>query len=229
MLARYEGSYAAAPLIVMGDRGGFAWQPAPEYNWIDTLVYEKLRQVQVLPAEVCTDAEFLRRLQLVLTGLPPTPEEVRAFLQDPRPSREKHDALVDRLREMPLALRREMPGLNPKRADIIVAGAVAVSRLARWLDVGQILVNERGIRDGLLLSMMGERAPRPAASRDRMESVRAFADVTGSTSSARIRTRRRSRASTPISARSRRRAATGRSPSSPTSGRRSARPVPTPR
>jgi exopolyphosphatase/guanosine-5'-triphosphate,3'-diphosphate pyrophosphatase len=85
------------------------------------------------------------------------------------------DALVDRLREMPLALRREMPGLNPKRADIIVAGAVAVSRLARWLDVREILVNERGIRDGLLLSMIGERAPRQAASRDRLESVRAFA------------------------------------------------------
>jgi exopolyphosphatase/guanosine-5'-triphosphate,3'-diphosphate pyrophosphatase len=85
------------------------------------------------------------------------------------------DALVDRLREMPLALRREMPGLNPKRADIIVAGAAAVSRLARWLDVREILVNERGIRDGLLLSMIGERTPRPAASRDRMESVRAFA------------------------------------------------------
>jgi exopolyphosphatase/guanosine-5'-triphosphate,3'-diphosphate pyrophosphatase len=37
------------------------------------------------------------------------------------------------------------------------------------------LVNERGIRDGLLLSMIGERLPRPAASRDRMDSVRAFA------------------------------------------------------
>jgi exopolyphosphatase/guanosine-5'-triphosphate,3'-diphosphate pyrophosphatase len=86
------------------------------------------------------------------------------------------DALVFRLREMPLALRREMPGLNPKRADIIVAGAAAVSRLARWLDVREILINERGIRDGLLLAMIGERMPRPAAtSRDRMESVRAFA------------------------------------------------------
>jgi len=85
------------------------------------------------------------------------------------------DALVDRLREMPLALRREMPGLNPKRADIIVAGAAAVSRLARWLDVREILVNERGIRDGLLLAMIGERVPRPATPRDRMESVRASA------------------------------------------------------
>ncbi len=35
VLARYEGAYAATTLIVMGDRSGFAWKPAPEYNWID--------------------------------------------------------------------------------------------------------------------------------------------------------------------------------------------------
>ncbi len=85
------------------------------------------------------------------------------------------DSLVERLREMPLAMRREMPGLNPKRADIIVAGATAVARLARRLGVRQILVNEGGVRDGLLLSMIGDRSPRPAAPPDRMESVRAFA------------------------------------------------------
>ncbi len=85
------------------------------------------------------------------------------------------DALADRLREMPLAMRRELPGLNPERADIIVAGAAAVARLARRLGVREILVNERGIRDGLLLSMIGERLPRPAAPADRMEAVRAFA------------------------------------------------------
>src|SRR5262249_30022506 len=47
MLARYEGSYTATTLIVMGDRSGFAWQDAPEYNYIDTLVDEKLKQVKV--------------------------------------------------------------------------------------------------------------------------------------------------------------------------------------
>lgn len=87
--------------------------------------------------------------------------------------------LVRRLRVTPLDARREMPGLNPRRADIIVAGAAAVARLAKYLGTQQLLINERGLRDGLLLSMIADRgesspvvAPRPT---DREEWVRAFA------------------------------------------------------
>jgi hypothetical protein len=97
IMARYEGSYVATTMVVMGDRSGYAWQPVEEYNWIDTLVYEKLRDVKVLPSAVCTDEEFVRRLHLDLTGLPPTPEELKAFLADPRPSRVKREALIDKL------------------------------------------------------------------------------------------------------------------------------------
>ena len=57
------------------------------YNYIDELVYEKLKQVKVLPSELCTDAEFIRRVYLDLTGLPPAADEVRAFLADTRPTR----------------------------------------------------------------------------------------------------------------------------------------------
>ena len=87
--------------------------------------------------------------------------------------------LLDRLRETPLTLRREIPGLNPKRADIILAGAAVVSRLTRRLGTVRILVNDRGIRDGVLLSMIEDlqgaapRAPAPAATR--LEAARRFA------------------------------------------------------
>jgi len=87
--------------------------------------------------------------------------------------------LVQRLRAMPLDVRREIPGLNPRRADIIVAGAAAVARLAKRLDTQQILVNERGLRDGVLLTMIADRvapgAVAPARPTDRLEWVRAFA------------------------------------------------------
>src|SRR6266478_5552968 len=70
--------------------------------------------------------------------------------------------LLHRLRATPLAERRETPGLNPRRADIIVAGAAAVSRLAKRLGTQQILVNSGGLRDGLLLAMIEERFPSDA-------------------------------------------------------------------
>ncbi len=89
------------------------------------------------------------------------------------------DHLLDRLRETPLELRRRMPGLNPGRADIIVAGAAVVGHLAGRLGSHQILINERGIRDGLLQSMVAELhgpvRPAPAPPKDRMEWVRLFA------------------------------------------------------
>ncbi|HZB27369.1 MAG TPA: Ppx/GppA family phosphatase, partial [Gemmatimonadales bacterium] len=64
--------------------------------------------------------------------------------------------LLGRLRETPLEARRQIPGLSPDRADIIVGGASVIARLVRWLDTQQIMVNERGIRDGLLLRMISE-------------------------------------------------------------------------
>jgi len=97
VLARYEGSYAATPIYVMGDRTGYAWPGVPAYNYVDKLVYQKQRKVKVLPSDVCTDAEFVRRLYLDLTGLPPTSEQVEKFLTDERDRRIKRDELVDKL------------------------------------------------------------------------------------------------------------------------------------
>ncbi len=88
------------------------------------------------------------------------------------------DRLVDRLRETPLGARRRMCGLNPKRADIIPAGAVAVARLARKLGSQRIIVNDRGIRDGLLQAMMedvGAAGAQTPLQQDRIQWVREFA------------------------------------------------------
>jgi hypothetical protein len=97
ILARYEGAYAAAGIVIMGDRKGYQWHAVPEYSYLDKLVDAKLKQMKILPSELCTDAEFIRRIYLDLTGLPPEPADVRAFLADKRPAREKRDALVDKL------------------------------------------------------------------------------------------------------------------------------------
>jgi hypothetical protein len=97
VLARFEGSYAAATIIVMGDRSAFAWKQTPTYNYLDDLVYAKLKSVKILPSDVCSDSDFLRRLYLDLTGLPPEPEAVKSFLSDPAPSKQKREKLIDTL------------------------------------------------------------------------------------------------------------------------------------
>jgi hypothetical protein len=97
LMARYEGAYAATTLISMGDRSGFVWKDLPQFNYIDTLVDEKLKSVKILPSDLCGDSEFIRRLYLDLTGLTPEPEVVRAFLADKRETRVKREELVDKL------------------------------------------------------------------------------------------------------------------------------------
>jgi len=57
--------------------------------------------MKTLPAELCTDAEFLRRVSLDLTGVPPSADQVRAFLVDRRASRAKREAKVDEFMSSP--------------------------------------------------------------------------------------------------------------------------------
>lgn len=97
VLVRYEGAYAATTIICMGDRTGFAWQEPPQNNYIDGLAYKKLQQVKIIPSELCTDDEFVRRVYIDLTGLPPSVAQVKAFLADARDSKTKREALVDSL------------------------------------------------------------------------------------------------------------------------------------
>lgn len=97
VLARFEGAYAATTVTVMGDRNGFVWNDPPAYGEIDRLVAEKWRRMKILPSELSTDAEFLRRVYLDLTGLPPTEAETVAFLADSRDTREKREEVIDRL------------------------------------------------------------------------------------------------------------------------------------
>jgi WD40 repeat protein len=99
IMVRFEGQYAATTLTVMGDREGFydEWQQPEAWSPIDELVAAKWKRLMIVPSDLCGDAEFVRRVHLDLTGLPPTAEQVRAFTADSRPAREKRDALVDQL------------------------------------------------------------------------------------------------------------------------------------
>ncbi len=95
ILTRYEGAYSTNGIIVMGDRSGYEWVETPEYNYIDTHVHNKLKRLKILPSDLCTDEEFVRRIYFDMTGLPPTPEQVRGFLMDKAESKVKREKLID--------------------------------------------------------------------------------------------------------------------------------------
>ncbi len=71
----------------------------PTPTEVDRLIVEKLRKLGIVPSEVCTDEEFLRRVSLDMTGTLPTPEEVRAFQADNDP--DKRARKIDELLERP--------------------------------------------------------------------------------------------------------------------------------
>ena len=63
------------------------------------------------------------------------------------------DALVDMLARTSLADKRRTPGLDPKRADVIYAGAVILARVMARAGVDSCVVSDRGIRWGLIYEM----------------------------------------------------------------------------
>lgn len=65
-------------------------------------------------------------------------------------------ALLRRLRDTPQRDRARIPGLSEQRAEIIVAGALVVRQCMKRLGVERMRVNDGGIRDGMLLAMIGE-------------------------------------------------------------------------
>jgi hypothetical protein len=101
-LVRFEGNYAAAPISILGNRDGYEWVPQPEYNYIDSLVNGKLQRMKILPSATADDAEFLRRISLDIAGVPPTSEEVLAFVADTTDPVAKRTAMIEKLLSSPM-------------------------------------------------------------------------------------------------------------------------------
>ncbi|MFK7848665.1 MAG: PSD1 and planctomycete cytochrome C domain-containing protein [Rhodothermales bacterium] len=68
-------------------------------NDIDRFIVAAMEQQKLSPANEANKEALIRRLSFVLTGLPPTPEGVRAFLEDDAP--DAYEKLVDRLLDSP--------------------------------------------------------------------------------------------------------------------------------
>lgn len=75
------------------------YKALPRANYVDEKVLAKLEKLHILPSEVASDEEFLRRVYLDAIGTLPTPAEARAFLNDKSP--DKRAKVIDELLERP--------------------------------------------------------------------------------------------------------------------------------
>jgi len=92
--AVYRPHWAFEALVrprVPHDRGADSWAK----NAIDNFIYAKLEKEGLEPSPEANKSALIRRVTLDVTGLLPTPDEVRAFVSDSSPDAYEH--VVDRL------------------------------------------------------------------------------------------------------------------------------------
>ena len=103
------------------------------------------------------------RPQLVATSGTAMALASLAAADDPRPplklqgyrlSRERVDQLVSRLVAMTPEQRKALPGLNERRAEIIVPGALILQTAMAMLQVPDLVVCDRALREGLIVDWM---------------------------------------------------------------------------
>jgi len=163
-LVRYEGTYAATNITVLGDRTGYAWKSEPEYSYIDKLVDIKLQKIKALASGVCDDATYVRRVYLDLTGLPPLPDQTRAFLADQTEMQAKRAKLVDTLLGTPEYVDR----WTNKWADLLdvnskYLGDPGMFKFRNWIHtaVAHNMPYDRFVRD--LMTASGDSFKNPPA------------------------------------------------------------------
>ncbi|MFM7321878.1 MAG: DUF1549 domain-containing protein, partial [Armatimonadota bacterium] len=132
---RYLQHLESVQMAVLAPVPKFIWKPVPEFNAIDRVVNQRLRLFRVTAAPTCDDATFLRRVSLDLTGLPPSPDEVRGFLADRSP--DKRARCIDRLLDGDAFARHQAL----RKADLMRVSAQRLpggraELLARWLAEG---------------------------------------------------------------------------------------------
>ncbi len=78
----------------------------------------------------------------------------RPLLREDVLTREQLDDVIAQLARLPLADRARLPGINPRRADIIIGGALILQELLDATAINQFIVSDRGLQDGLLVDYL---------------------------------------------------------------------------
>ena len=135
VLARFLDQIAVVSLTFLRDVPRFRWSAPVENNVIDTLVFSKLKRLQIGPSELSSDGEFIRRATLDVTGQLPTPAETRAFLADSSASKRQQriDELLEREAYSEFWALKVADLLQVKASKLSSAG---VPKFHQWLVAG---------------------------------------------------------------------------------------------
>ncbi len=146
VVAFYDNGVATVPVLrPVSALANENYPPTPTTTKIDELVVAKLRKLGIIPSPPCTDAEFLRRVGIDLTGTLPTPSEVEEFLSDP--GLDKRARKVEELLARPsyaawwTTKLCDFTGDGPKVLNIQQVGAQAPRQWYEWLHK-RVLANE---------------------------------------------------------------------------------------
>ncbi len=83
------------------------------------------------------------------------------------------EKMLEWLSSLPAAERAQVPGLNPQRSDIILAGLAVTAELLDLVEARNVTVSAYGLREGLLLDMAGDDR---ALTMDPLRAMREFVD-----------------------------------------------------
>ena len=146
VIAFYDNGVAAIPVLRpyrgLGSPSTGEQAVISDEHPIDRFVNAKLKKLGLTPSEACTDAEFLRRLSIDLTGTLPTPDEVLAFLGNK--SKNKRTRKIEELLERPSYAAWwtnklcDFTGCNPKSISSLLEvaredGYVKASQWYEWI------------------------------------------------------------------------------------------------
>lgn len=101
VLAHYAGQVAFSVVLVPAPKvAGLEYPKEEARDAIDRMLLDRQKKLNVVPAPVCDDLTFLRRVHLDVVGQLPTPEEARAFLKNTDPNKRSKE--IERLLADPL-------------------------------------------------------------------------------------------------------------------------------
>ena len=157
ILCRYLDIIQCVRLTYLVPKPDFVWSNPSghnDHNDVDQHVFAKLKMLNILPSQVCTDQEFVRRVFLDLCGILPTPDETRAFLADVNPGKRARliDQLLDRGEFADFWTYKWLDVLRSNRLTIQIKGSHAyhqwlrshVERNTPWNEVVRDLLTAGG-------------------------------------------------------------------------------------